>query len=139
MPVNAAMFLFLAAAVVSVFAFCSIVVGISAPAQERQNRDRLALLKTLADHTGENAKQVLEMLREEQVRRLEKSQREERRGWIVGGLVLISVGVSLGVMLALIAGEAGVWSVGLIPFLIGCVLFGAGLRMDGPGAKSRPQ
>jgi hypothetical protein len=84
MSVNAAMFLFLAAAVVAVFAFCSIVVWVGTPSRERQERDGLALLKTLAEHPGENAAQVLLLLRTEDERRTERREREEKRGFILG-------------------------------------------------------
>ena len=126
MPTNAALFLFLAAAVIAVFAFSSIVAWVSAPARERQARDRLALLKTLAEHPGEHARQVLDFLREEDQARARRKEREEQRGWIVGGLIVIAVGVGLGVMLVIL-GDRGVWSVALIPFLIGCVLLGTGM------------
>jgi predicted permease len=126
MPTNAAMFLFLAAAVVAVFAFASIVAWISIPARERQARDRLGLLKTLAEHPGDHAIQVLDFLREEDEIRTKKRQREDQRGWIVGGLIVIAVGVGLGVMLGVL-GDRGDWSVALIPLLIGCVLLGAGM------------
>ncbi|HXA52255.1 MAG TPA: hypothetical protein VNV86_18185 [Candidatus Acidoferrum sp.] len=132
------MFLFSGAAVVAVFAFCSIVVWVSAPAAERRSRDRLALLKTLAEHPGENTRQVIELLREEDERRLENKRRAERRGWIVGGLIVMAVGAGLGVMLAEM-GLRGEWSVGIIPFLIGCVLLGAGLAQApyrGPSARN---
>jgi hypothetical protein len=132
MPVNAAMFLFLTAAVVSVFAFCSIVVWVTHPARERLARDRLALLKTLAEQPGDNARQVLEMLREEDERRIAKKAREERMGWISGGLCTIAVGVALGVMAAVLDTKGGVWSVGLIPLLVGCALLAVGLgRKEG--------
>ena len=126
MPTNAALFLFLAAAVIAVFAFSSIVAWVSTPARERQARDRLALLKTLAEHPGEHAGQVLDFLREEDEIRVKKKEREDQRGWIVGGLIVIAVGVGLGVMLVIL-GDRGVWSVALIPFLIGCVLLGTGM------------
>jgi hypothetical protein len=126
MAVNAAMFLFLAAAAVAVFAFLSVAVWATAPSQERLARDRFALLKTLAEQPGENAARVLEMLREEDERRAERKEREERRGWILGGLIVIAVGLGLSGMLAVLEGR-GLWSVGLIPLLVGCVLFGAGL------------
>ncbi len=122
MSVTAALFLFLAAAVVAVFAFCSIVVWVSTPARERQTRDRLALLKTLAEQPGENARQIMQLLREEDEKRIERKEREERGGRILGGSILIAVGAGLGVMLAVLGDGGGVWSVGLIPFLIGCVL-----------------
>ena len=126
MQVSAAMFLFLAAAVVAVFAFCSIVVWVSTPARERHARDRLALLKTLAEHPGENAAKILDLLRTEDERRTAKRERDEKSGFIVGGLIVIAVGVGLGTMLAILDNR-GAWSVGLIPLLIGCVLFGTGL------------
>lgn len=127
MPVNAALFLFLAAAVVAVFAFCSIVVWVSTPSRERLARDRFALLKTLAEHPGENAGQILLMLRTEDEKRIERREREEKRGFILGGLIVTAVGLGLGIMLAILDDRGGAWSVALIPFLIGCVLLGAGL------------
>ena len=129
MPTNAALFLFLAAAVVAIFAFSSIVVWISTPARERQARDRLALLKTLAEHPGEHARQVLDFLREEneiRTKNTKKKERADQRGWIVGGLIVIAVAVGLGVMLGVL-GDRGDWSVALIPLLIGCVLLGTGM------------
>jgi len=133
MSSNTALFLFLAAAVVAVFAFCSIVVWVSAPARERQARDRLALLKTLAEHPGENARQVLEFLREEDGRRLERKRLEERKGLLMGASIVMSVGIGLGLMLAIL-GNRGEWSVGLIPFLIGCAL-ASGLVFAGRGRR----
>ena len=123
---GAAMFLFLAAAVVAVFAFCSIVVWVTVPARERQARDRLALLKALAENPGENAQKVLDWLREEDARRVEKKERDERRSWFSGGLITMAAGVGLGAMLITL-GHGDAWSVALIPFLIGCVLLGLGL------------
>jgi hypothetical protein len=138
MPVNAALFLFLAAAVVAVFAFCSIVVWVSTPARERQARDRLALLKTLAEQPGENARQILEWLRTEDEKRIERREREEKRGFIVGGLVVLAVGLGLGIMLAILDNRGGAWTVALIPLLIGCVLLGAGLlRNSRPGRSEK--
>ena len=125
MPTNAALFLFLAAAMIAVFAFSSIVVWVSTPARERQARDRLALLKTLAEHPGEHARQVLDLLREEDEAPARKKEREEQKGWIAGGLIVIAVGVGLGVMLVIL-GDRGDWTVALIPFLIGCVLLVVG-------------
>jgi hypothetical protein len=127
MEYGTALFLFLAAAVVATFAFCSIVVWVSTPARERQARDRIALLKTLAENPSDTAREVLALLREEEGKRAARRQAEEKRGYVVGGLVVMAVGVGLGVMLLALGNDGGVWSVGLIPFLIGCVLLGAGL------------
>ena len=125
MPTNVAMFLFLGAAVVAVFAFCSIVVWVSVPLRERQARERLALLKALAENPGENALRVLEFLREEDARRAANRAHQDRRGWIAGGLIMMAVGAGLGGMLLEI-GDRGDWAVGLIPFMIGCVLVTVG-------------
>ncbi len=138
MQISAALFLFLAAAVVAVFAFLSIVVWVSTPSRERQVRDRLALLKTLAEQPGQNAAQILELLRTEDERRIERREREEKSGFIVGGLIVMAVGVGLGTML-LVLDSGGAWSVALIPFLIGCVLFGAGLFKNRAAAPSRKE
>ena len=48
--------------------------------------------------------------------------RHRSQGLMIGGLVTLAVGVSLGVLLYNIADEAGVWSVGLIPAAIGIAL-----------------
>jgi hypothetical protein len=41
---------------------------------------------------------------------------------MIGGLVTLAVGLSLGVLLYNVADEAGVWAVGLIPGAIGIAL-----------------
>jgi hypothetical protein len=48
--------------------------------------------------------------------------RRRSQGLMIGGLVTLAVGMSLGVMLYYVAGEPGVWSVGLIPIAIGVAL-----------------
>lgn len=127
MPVNAAIFLFLAAAVVAVFAFLSIAVWVTGPSHERLARERLALLRTVAENQNENAREVLATLRREDEMRAARKAREERRGWIVGGLIVIAVGMGLGIMM--IALEGGrTWSIAAIPLLVGCVLLGLGLH-----------
>jgi uncharacterized membrane protein YczE len=40
------------------------------------------------------------------------------------------VGVALAVMFFVLPGKPGAWSISLIPFLIGCVLFGAGVTIN---------
>jgi hypothetical protein len=135
----ASLFLFLAAAVVAVFAFASIFVWVSTPAQERRSRDKLAVLKTLAENPSENAAKVLEFLRTEDEKRFERRRREEKRGYVMGGLVTMATGVGLGIMLAVLDNRGGTWSVGLIPFLIGCVLLGMGVFSNGRASQSRKE
>lgn len=129
MPVNAAMFLFLAAAVVAVFAFLSIAVWVNGPTHERLARERLALLRSIAESQSANAMEVLAMLRREDERRAARKARQERQGWIAGGLIVIAVGVGLGIMLIVLDTKGGnTWSIAAIPLLVGCVLLGVGLR-----------
>ena len=138
MPLNAAMFLFLAATVVAVFAFLSIAVWVTAPAQERRARERMQLLKSVAEQPGEPLPRVLDMLREEDRRREQRRREEERRGYVVGGLVLAAVGVGVGILLRL-TNAGGVWSVGLLLVLIGCVLVGTGMSIHGGRRESSTQ
>lgn len=122
MPNIAPIFFFLAAAAVGAFAFCSVVVWVTVPAKERQARDRLSLYKTLAENPNENARLVLEALRQEDEQRLERKARESRGGLLLAGMILVGVGVGLAVMVTTLAEERSGWAVGLIPFLIGCAL-----------------
>lgn len=126
MPVNAALFLFLAAIVVSVFALLSVAVWVTAPSKERQARDRFALLKTLAEQPGENAVRILDILQKEDQARAAKKARDERRSWTDSGIILIAIGLGLAGML-LIHGDRGDWSVGLIPLLLGLATILIGL------------
>lgn len=133
---NSYLFIFLAATIVSVFAFLSIAVWASTRAQERQARDRFALLKTLAENPNQNAALVLDMLREQEDERLARKAHNEQRGRTFGGLTLIAVGSGLAIMLASIGDtEKPVWTVGLIPLLIGCVSVASGLY----GRRSIPR
>lgn len=126
MPVNAALFLFLAAIVVSVFAFLSLVAWVTAPSKEREARDRFALFKTLAEQPGENATRVLDILQKEDQERAARRARDERRSWVDGGIILIAVGLGLAGML-MVRGGSGNWSVGLIPLLLGLAMVVIGI------------
>lgn len=48
--------------------------------------------------------------------------RRRSQGLMIGGLVTLAVGVSLGAMLYYVADEPGVWAIGLIPAAIGIAL-----------------
>src|SRR5262249_17400259 len=87
-PNNLALFIFLATLAVAVFAFLSVGVWVSAQHQDRKSRDRFALLKTLAEQPGENAKHVLDMLREQEARQAAERESQERRGYLMGGLTV---------------------------------------------------
>jgi Mn2+/Fe2+ NRAMP family transporter len=139
MSTQVALFLFVAAAVVAVFAFLSVAAWVGTRAQERKARDRYALLKTLAEQPGEAAQRVLDLLREQEERQAERREREERRGYLVGGLVTFAVGIAVAVMLETIGTKAGIWTVGLIPLLIGVVLTGFGLFARPAGRSTSGQ
>jgi hypothetical protein len=138
MSTNAALFLFLAAGAVAMFAFVSIATWVGTQSIERKARDRFALLKTLAETPGENAAQVLQMLRDQEERQAAFKAAQERRGFLIGGLACIASGAGLAVMLTALGGKSGAWTVGLIPLLIGLALVPFGLSRGlggGPGGK----
>jgi hypothetical protein len=123
---SAPMFLFLAAGAVGLFTFLSIAAWSGTQAHERKARDRFALLKALAEQTGENARHVLEMLRDQEEKERLKKEQDERKGYLIGGLCAMAAGVGVGVMVGTLAGH-GAWTVGLIPLLIGAVLTAVGV------------
>jgi hypothetical protein len=136
MTTNAGLFLFLAAAAIGWFTFASIAVWVTTPSRERQARDRMALLKSLAENPGENAREVLAWLREEEDQKREQKELQDRRGWIVGGLVVVAVGAGLGVM-GLAVGAGAAWSLSVMLFLVGAVLTGAGMMMGRRQPRTR--
>ncbi|MFN7925628.1 MAG: DUF6249 domain-containing protein [Bryobacteraceae bacterium] len=131
------MWIFLAAGAVALFAFLSVGAWAGAQSADRQTRDRYALLKTVAEQPGENAARVLEMLRQEDEERRLKKLRDERKGWIDGGFVLIAVGTGIGLMLQILSDESRIWSVGLIPFLLGVALVLIGFLRERGKAESK--
>jgi hypothetical protein len=92
-------------------------------------RDRFALLKTLAELPGENAARVLDILQKEDLERIAKRGRDERRGWVEGGIILIAIGLGLAGML-MVPGDSGDWSVGLIPLLLGTAMILIGISRN---------
>ena len=79
-------------------------------------------------------------LREDDARqdqRRGQRERRSRRDDLKGGLVTVAVGVGLMIMFRAVAPGTGVWTVGLIPLLIGIVLFLFALfsRLDGSAAE----
>jgi hypothetical protein len=132
---DAALFLFLAAASVAVFAFLSIAVWVS----QRKTRDRFALLKALAEQPGDSAQRVLEMLREQEERQAMRMEQAEVRGYLVGGWASVASGIGLMALLA----KSGFWTVGLLPLLVGIALVLTGSRVKptkfGGDRPNRPE
>jgi len=125
---NAAIFLFMAAGAVALFAFLSVATWVGTQAHERKARDRFALLKAVAENPGENAQRVLEFLREEEAQAAARREHEERRSYLVGGLVCIATGIGLSIMF-LALNAKGAWGVGVLVLLIGVVLAGVGASL----------
>ena len=124
-----AMFLFLAAGAVGLFAFLSVATWVGTEAHSRKARDRIALLKAIAENPNENALKVLDLLREQEERERARKEREERKGYLVGGLLTVAAGVALVTMFLAMDVKSGAWAVGLIPLLIGVVLALVGVSM----------
>jgi hypothetical protein len=124
---------FVAASVMAVFAFLSVAVWVTSRAGERKARDKFALLKALAEQPSESATRVVELLREQEARQADRKDREERRGFLAGGVVCIATGIGIAVMIATLSPKEGAWTVGLMIALIGAALVPFGL----PGRSSR--
>jgi Domain of unknown function (DUF6249) len=119
-------FLFLAAGAVGLFAYLSVAHWVDARARDRQARDRLALLRRVAEQSPESAQSVLEQLRQEEAIAREHQRREalkSRRNGMQAGAIMIALGIGFGVVFALVARREPVWIIGLIPILIGVVVF----------------
>ena len=117
--------IFLAAGAVSLFAFLSVTYLVNARANERRTQERYALLRQVAERPVESAGLVVELLREEDAR-FEAAARQKRikarQDNIVAGLILTAVGVGMAIMLGSIQPGENLWTVGLMPMLIGGVL-----------------
>ena len=104
---------------VSVFTFVSVGAWARERRKEREAFYRGEILKKLADSTGTQAQQVLEMMREQ-------DRAQERRSWEkkkLAGLILTGTGAGLIGMFALITpNENHEWAIGLIPLLIGLAM-----------------
>jgi hypothetical protein len=115
-----AMFGFLAVGAIALFSFISVAHWLSTRQNERETRERFALLKLLLEHPGEEGTRVMAAWREQEA----MAELKDRRQRQMGGLVACATGVGLGVMMAVLAGPGtGVWSIGLIPFLVGLTIF----------------
>ena len=124
MPIATA--IFLAAGAVSLFAFLSVTYWATTKASERRMQERYALLRQVAERPAESARLVIELLREEDAQLEAKARRravKARQDSIVAGLILVAVGVGMAIMVASLADDQpNLWTVGLMPMLIGAVL-----------------
>ena len=122
---DVAQFLFIGATIVAVFAFLSIASWAGIRAQERKALERYALLRKLSEQPTESARLVLEQLRQEDAQQRAARVARQAHSWIErlqGGFVTIAVGVGLMIMLEALKPGERIWTVGLIPTLVGVVL-----------------
>jgi hypothetical protein len=131
------LFFFLAVGAVALFTFVGVAAWSGARTQERLAMYRTELLKKLAEQQGDGARQVLAVLRQENLRR----DAEKRHGLLLGGLITCAVGVALMVLIFSVnPPEVHAWTVGLFPFLVGAVLvlFAWGALRPGVAAAEPP-
>ena len=122
---DVAKFLFVGAAAVALFAFLSVATWVEARAAERRDRERMALLRKLAELPPEQASVMREILREEDVRmeRLARRKaRQARRDGVGGGAIVMAVGVGLALFLFSIQPDEEIWTLGIMILLIGIVI-----------------
>lgn len=105
-------------AIVAVFTFVTIASWAESRTKEREAFYHAELLKKVAESTGESAQQVLAIMREEQ----QTKERQRLEGQRLSGLVTLLVGIGVCIMLANIAGDRGIWTVGLIPAFVGLAI-----------------
>jgi hypothetical protein len=137
MPISTA--IFLAAGAISLFAFLSVTAWAASRESERRTQERYALLRQVAERPGESARLVAELLREEDARldaKAAQSALKRRQDSIVAGLILIAVGVGMAIMLAAVVDDKPMWTVGLMPMLIGAVLVVYELASGRPSVRS---
>ena len=117
MPMSLA--IFLVATMVSVFSFISINAFLVQRRRERDAFYRNELFKKLAESPADQAQRILDLMREKDL----ATERRQREGMKLGGMVVTAVGLGLMAMLKLIAPhDDQAWAVGLLPLLIGVVL-----------------
>lgn len=102
---------------VALFGFPAVSSWSEERRRERESFYRSEVLKKLIDNPGSDTRTIFEMMREEEHRKL----RRRREGLLTGRLITTAVGVMMFLYLVT-DGEEAVWTVGLIPLLIGLIL-----------------
>jgi hypothetical protein len=120
-----ALSLFLCVLMISVFSFVSIAVWSEARRKEREAYYKAESLRRVAEMTGEGAKYVIEVMKEdERIRQAHQFSNEIKKleGMKIGGLINIGVGVALFCLIYFTSSQKGAAFVGLFPGLIGVAL-----------------
>jgi hypothetical protein len=96
-----------------------LIVWIGERRKEKEALHRNELLRKIAESQGDAAQRVLDMIRQQD----REAQIHRREGIKLAGMITMAVGIGLMPMLAMIARNQPVWTVGLIPALVGVALF----------------
>ncbi|MCU0231814.1 MAG: DUF6249 domain-containing protein [Acidobacteria bacterium] len=104
---------------VALFTFLSIAVWSEERRKEREACYRSELMKKMLEQPGPGADRILDLMRDEESRALA----QKREGRRLGGLVTMAVGVGIALLFWALSPGEGLWTIGLIPFLIGAVVF----------------
>jgi hypothetical protein len=107
----------------ALFGFLAVASWSEERRKERESFYRSEVLKKLVDNPGSDTKPVFDMIREEENNRL----RRRREGLMLGGFITTAVGIGVMFFLDRITGEEAIWTVGIIPLLIGVILACFGL------------
>jgi hypothetical protein len=141
---NGAVLAFFGLSVVSVFSFVSIFVWVDARRKEREAYYKAESMRRIAEMPGDGAKNVIEVMREEERIRLDRERSQvgkKREGMIIGGLVNIGIGFGMMVFLYFLGldhrgGPQHIYLCGLIMVFVGLPLLLYGLWMK-PNAQGQ--
>lgn len=113
------MWMFLSIGAVALFVvFIPTVSWIDGRRKEREAFYKADTLRRLTEATGDGAKAVIELLREEERMKAFK----QREGLKIGGVVNVGVGIALVVFLRVFMGGNPVYLCGMIPGMVGVAL-----------------
>lgn len=107
----------------ALFGFLAVATWSEERRKERESFYRSEVLKKLVDNPGSDTKPVLDMMQEEENRKL----RRRREGLLLGGFITAAAGAGVMFFLHRITGDEAIWTVGIIPLLVGLILVFFGL------------
>jgi hypothetical protein len=114
-----ALFLFLSIGAIALFSFIGVAAWTDNRRKERVAYYQSETLKKIAETSGSGSNAALDFMREQEA----ISSRRRLEGMRLGGLVTAAAGIGVMVLLWGIEREEPVYLAGLIPLLIGSVLF----------------
>ena len=111
-------FFFLSVGAVSLFSFITMASWLDTRRKEREAYYKFEAMRRIAEMPGENAAQVIGMMREEELRK----QHRQREGVKMGGLINVGGGIGLCIFLYSLLGPHSPWLCGAIPALVGVAM-----------------